>query len=1160
MLDKLTSRLSLVVLVAALVFSGVGFPTLNGQVTQTIQGLVTDATGAVIPGATVTLTNRDTGVQNTVQTNETGNFTFPQVLVGNYDASCRLEGFKTETVTNQRVETGAQVRINFSLEIGDVTETVEVSAAAITLNTENAVVGSVVENKRVIELPLNGRNIVALAVMVPGVQYGQRTGLADGQGGFPVPGSGYSVSANGQREIHQIVSLDGVDAKDPRIHITNFVPSIEAIEEFKIQTNAYSAEVGFGGGAVTSITMKSGTNAFHGTLFEFLRNEALDAEAYFLNFELAAGEARRPKQQLRRNQYGAVVSGPIVKNKTFWAFNWEGRRERTSSTQTAWFPDATFKAGDYSRFAMPTPRSGGGQREPFPIYDAYTGMMFPNNQIPASMLHPGAQTAMNTLLLQPAFQQPDPLDFTNRANVVQPINEDQYYGRVDHNFSDSDRIFGRIAVSSGERISNNINPMRAVTNSNDVYNLASQWIHTFNQNAINELRFGFNFADTNPFHFFTNSDFNPDSLGIGQIRVAGDNNRELTPLETGPPAIGGTRFTWNVNGNLNKLDTYQFSDHLSVIRGSHNLKFGGEYYYVTMDRAAANLPSGRYTFGSNESGDGFASYLLGLPRRTETAEGWPRTVPRAGRQGYYINDDWKATSRLTLNLGMRFEYVGNSQDALGLQRVVAFPGEPFNRGPYFTDPETGQQIPTFFPGAGTVNDPSGKVNLWKQQGVFYQPRLGIAYRPAEGWVIRTGAGYFSNIDHMNTWTILNLNPPLSGSLNFDSVTDTSGSVTLQGINGPVERTLRMYRPGNPILTLDDPFLTQTGGTAAPKNINTLTVPSDQKTGDVWKWSFDVQRELPFETSLTIGYVGSKGSHAGNSIRNYNSPLPNPDSNIQRNRPWQRVYDPATPELGVQSLAVIRYLDSFANTFHHGLQMKLDKRYSNGLAFGLAYTYSKSHGDGENGGQQGAQFQNPRNCLVCDRGRFRFDQRHNFVGHFVWELPGQNMSGALKHVIGGWQANGIVSLRSGFPYNLTASTGDLNVSDSAVRPDIVGDPSVSNPTRKLWYDQTAFLRVTCDLPDRQDRCHFGNLGYNVFDSPGQVNTDFGLFKNFPITESMKIQFRWELFNATNTPYFGGPGGLGYSSRDVLIPDGSRSGEIRSTRTPMRIQQFALKFFF
>ncbi|MBI1355576.1 MAG: hypothetical protein GC160_14630, partial [Acidobacteria bacterium] len=260
---------ALVLLALSIPSSGLFAQGIN----QTVEGAVTDASGAVIPGATITLTNTDTGVVRTQSSNEAGLYTFVAVPVGNYNVRCENPGFKTEISNGVRVETGGQVRLDFALEIGEVTETVEVSAAAATLVTENAVVGGVVENKRVIELPLNGRNIVNLAVLVPGVQYGNRTGRADGLGGFPIPGQGFSVSANGQREIHQIVSLDGVDAKDPRINITNFVPSVEAIEEFKIQTNAYSAEVGFGGGAVTSITMKSGTNQLHGTLFEFLRND-----------------------------------------------------------------------------------------------------------------------------------------------------------------------------------------------------------------------------------------------------------------------------------------------------------------------------------------------------------------------------------------------------------------------------------------------------------------------------------------------------------------------------------------------------------------------------------------------------------------------------------------------------------------------------------------------------------------------------------------------------------------------------------------------------------------------------------------------------------------------------------------------------------------------
>ena len=1135
-------------------------PSLQGQaITQTIQGLVTDATGAVIPGASVTVKNINTGVTSTIQTNETGNYGFPQVPVGNYTLTCQLEGFKTDTVANQRVETGGQVRVNFALQIGDVTETVEVSAAAITLNTENAVVGGVVENKRIIELPLNGRNIVQLAILVPGVQYGSRTGMADGQGGFPIPGAGYSVSANGQREIHQVVSLDGVDAKDPRIHITNFVPSIEAIEEFKIQTNAYSAEVGFGGGAVTSITMKSGTNELHGTLYDFLRNDTLDAEGYFLNFEPAPGVERKPQNQLRRNQYGAFLSGPIVKNKTFWAFNWEGRRERSAGTQTAWYPSQTFRNGDYSQFLSPTPTSAGPLRNPIIIFDATTGTPFQNNQIPASMLHPGAQNVMQTYLPMPSAVQADPFDFTEREGVTAPIDDDQYFARVDHNISDTDRVFFRIAIDSAQNIRSNINPVQDQIWLSDVYNTASQWIHTFNQNAINELRFGFNFSDSNRFNPFTDDEsFSMDSLGIGEIRVAGDNNRQLTPREHGIPGLSGTRFSLGSGGEFNELDTWQIGDHLSVIKGSHNLKFGGEYYWVAINRGAANLPTGRLEFGGNESGDGFASWLLGRNSATSTAEGWPLTVPRAGRQGYYVNDDWKVTSRLTLNLGLRMDYIGNSKDKLGLQRVVAFPGESFDRGPYFTDPTTGQPIPTFFP--GPVNDPAGNVNLWRQQAAFLLPRVGLAYRPAEGWVIRAGGGSFDNIDHMNTWTILNLNPPLSGSNRFLSVTEGAGTVPVTNANGTAStRTLRRYTAGQPVITLNDPFLTQTGGTAAPRNINTLTVPSDQKTGRVYKWSLDIQRELPFETSLTVGYVGSKGTHSGNSYGNYNSPTaPTTDTNFQNNRPWQRVYDPATPELGVQGLAVIRYLDSFGNTFHHGLQMKLDKRFSNGLAFGAAYTYSKSHGDGESGGQEGAASQNPLFCWRCDRGRYRFDQRHNFVSHWVWEMPGQNMSGPLRHILGGWQNNGIVALRSGFPFTISQG-GDLNTAGH-VRPDLVGDPKLGDAaTRKLWYNPQAFQRVTCNI-GRDDLCHYGNNGYNTLDSPGQFNFDFGFFKNFEITETTKVQFRWEMFNATNTPYFGAPGGISFSNANQLTPDGSRNGEIRSTRTPMRIMQFGLKFFF
>jgi len=330
-------------------------------------------------------------------------------------------------------------------------------------------------------------------------------------------------------------------------------------------------------------------------------------------------------------------------------------------------------------------------------------------------------------------------------------------------------------------------------------------------------------------------------------------------------------------------------------------------------------------------------------------------------------------------------------------------------------------------------------------------------------------------------------------------------------------------------------------------------------GAVTKWSFDIQRELPFETSLTIGYVGSHGTNTGNSFGSFNTPQPSSDTNIQPRRPYPFFYDPAVPELGVQGLATIRYLDSFGSSFHQGLQLKLDKRYSTGLAYGLAYTYSKSYGDGENGGQEGVSYQNPFfNRSTESRGLYRFNQKHNMVAHWVWEMPGQNMSSALRHIIGGWQSNGIVALRSGFPFNV-AQGGDLNTGGS-VRPDRIADGRLDDGNRRLWFDTQAFQRVTCNVPSRQDLCRYGSAGYNILNSPGQFNLDFGFFKNFPITEEMKIQLRWEMFNATNTPYFGAPGGISFSSANVLTPDGPNNGEIRSIQTPMRMMQFGLKFFF
>jgi hypothetical protein len=1124
--------------------------------TQSIMGLVTDSTGAVVVAAKVTVTNEATGVTRSAETNNTGNYTFALMPVGNYDVKVEMSGFKTEQVRGIRLETAAQLRQDFVMQVGNVSEVVEISAAAVTLNTENSTTGGVIENKRIVDLPLNGRNVVQLAVLVPGVQFGERTGRGDGLGGFPIPGSGFSVSANGQRETHQVVSLDGTDAKDPRIHQTNFVPSIEAIEEFKIQTNAFTAEYGFGGGANVQITMKSGTNRLTGTLFEFLRNDKFDAENYFLNFERPANLPRLKKDALRRNQFGFVVSGPVFlpkiydgRNKTFWAFNYEARRDRIEQVQTAVWPIDAFREGDFSALAVPyrNPTTG-TTRAAIPLFDPLNGTPFANNIIPRSRLHAGALNVLNQYVPKAQFVQGDVTDFTAIAGVNQPTNTNTYFARVDHNFSSTDRIFARLAWDRSGLTRANINPNLPVFVDSDVTNLASSWIHTINPTTINEFRVGFNISNdltSNP--RTDNTEFDMDALGIGQIRVFSDNNRKLTPREHGIPQLTGLPFTMQelTNGNgYDQMDTLQIGNHVSMIRGSHNVKVGGELYYITMERGAANLEEGRYSFSANQSGYSLASFLLGYPNSTESAEGLPLTFPRAKRFGAYVHDDWKVSSRLTVNVGLRFDFNGVPVDSQGLWRTLNLPGVDagIGRGQGFTAPN-GQVIPTIFPSSV---DENGAVKLFKQDVRFFMPRLGITFRPTDKWVIRTGAGWFDNINHLNTWTIFNLMPPKSGSLQFNSVTE--------GVPGTV---FRRFTPGQPIITLNDPFLQQTGGTAAVRAINLNYVPPDQKDGDVWKWSFDIQRELPYSTALTVGYVGSKGSHVGNSIGNFNSPDPSPNTNFQARRPYQQFYDPATPNLGVQALGNIRYIDSYGESFHHGLQMKVDKRFGRGIAFGASYTFSKTHGDGENGGQEGINWQDPRDRRG-NRGLMRFDQKHNFVAHYVWELPGANMSGPLKHAIGGWQMNGIVSLRTGFPFYL-GQGGDLNT-NGAVRPDVVGEWKLDNPTRARWYNPQAFQRVSCNIPSRQDLCRYGSLGVNVLRTPGQHNFDLSMFKNFQITETTRIQFRAEGVNAFNTPYFGDPGGIGFSNVNQITPDTVRMAEVRGLRTPMRVIQFGLKLSF
>ncbi len=1111
--------------------------------TAEILGLVTDASSAAVAGASVTITRGATGESRTAATNQVGEFSFPLIEIGTYSVVVKLQGFQSQTVRDLRVETDQKVRQDFVLKVGEVTESVEVAANAVLLNTENATVGQVIENRRIIELPLNGRNISGLAVLIPGVQYGVRTGMNDGSGGFPIPGAGVSIIANGVREVYGTVALDGVDAKNPRTHITVFTPSIEAIEEFKVQTSSYTAEFGQGGGGIVQVSMKSGTNAFHGTVFEFLRNDKLDAETYFLNFQQPAGVARLPKDRLRRNQFGLVASGPVMlpryngRNRTFWAFNYEGRRETQERLATAFFPSDAFRAGDFSALLTPGINSATNRpfRAPIIVFDALTGDPFPDNRLPASRIHPGARNMLQ-YFPKPQFQQADQLDFTNRAAVPDIIGQNQYFWRIDHNFGAGDRVFVRYAGDRSKFDQEFINPAFPTSFASSATNLASQWIHTFNPTTLNEFRFGFNITDDDIANPRTNTDFDLDSLGIGQFRAISDGNRRLTKRETGIPLIRpfpiGDRDTGN---GYDKMLSLQFADNISLHRGKHGWKGGVEYRRVTMDRGSANEPRGSMTFGANESGYDFASFLLGYPATVRSPEAFHPTVPLANRWSGYFLDDWKATSKLTVNAGLRYDYIGVPVDIHGGWRTLSL--ETLTGG-----------LPTILP---REVDDRGAVKLWNQEKRYFMPRLGIAYRPLPKWVVRASGGWFANVEHLNTFTILANMPPFGGSLEFNSVTVAGRTIPLSYGGQNYNVLTRRFSPASSPITLNDPFT----GSQTIRPVNLLRILPNHRNPNHWQWSFDIQRELPWSSSLTIAYIGNKMSNVGNTISNFNSPDPSTNTNFQSRRPIQQFFD----EGRVQTLGTLRVIDAYGNGSYNGLQTSLEKRHSSGLVFGLSYAFSKSLGDGESGGNEDGGFQDPRDRRAS-RGRYQFDQRHNTVFHFVYDLPfAKNLRGVPGTLLKGWQTNGILSLRSGFPFTITQGA-DLNTGGTPIRPDRAASGELDNPTRALWFDTSAFRRVSCNIPGRLDLCHYGNSGRSILESPGQRNLDFSAYKNFVFRESMRLQFRAELFNVTNSPYFGVPNGISFTSINSLVPDGPRNGEVRSVRTPMRIVQFGLKFFW
>ncbi len=837
------------------------------QTTSTeVLGTVEDASGAVIPNAKVTLLRVATGERRQAATDTSGNYSFPLIEIGEYTVTAEMDGFKTETQTGINVALQQKARVNFRLQIGAASEKVEVMATGVELKTDDAAIGSTVDQRRVTEIPTLNRNFAALLVLTPGVQYGNRMGgNVQATGAFPFPGAATTVSANGQRDANQRVTMDGVIATEPLVNQVMFNPSIDAIEEVKIQTGSYSAEYGMNNGANIQIALKSGTNEFHGTFYEFLRNDAADARDYFLNFQLPAGTPQQKKNRLRRNQFGAWLAGPVVlpkyhgKDKTFWSFNYEGTRETQESVQQTFFFPQAFRNGDFSALLQPAIVNGKPARQPIIIYDPLTGQPFRDqngnitNIIPASRINKNAQNLVNQYVPLPQFAPADILDINTIATVPNILGQNQYFARIDHQVSSKDRIFGRYATMLSDYTQNNVNPNFPALYHVHAYNVAFQYLRIFNPRDLNEFRVGFNKVNHNQVNPRTYTNFDVDSLGIGQFRVAVDNNRTFNSLETGIPSISGI-IPGDAGAREDLNGIYQFSDNFSFIRGSHNFKTGLEYLRYGLDRAAANVPLGNMT--CCPGGYALAGWLLGYPSSSSSAEGLTWTAPRQNRWGAYFQDEWKASRKLTVNMGLRWDFFQVPHDVNRKWRSL--------RLDILTTADDGRQLPTMVP------TPGQDFDFYATDNRYFMPRLGIAYRATDKWVIRTGAGWFVNVQQMNNMTILDLQPPFSGTFGWNAVDQTAGIIPYSYAGQTYNLQTRSFTPGSQILTLDNPFPGQ--GTSAART-NVLLFPPDNKSSSVVQWSFDIQRALPAKFFLTVGYVGSKTSHIDNTISNYNQASP-----------------------------------------------------------------------------------------------------------------------------------------------------------------------------------------------------------------------------------------------------------------------------------------------
>ena len=1052
------------VTIALLLSTGLVIVGFGQTVDTAILGTVTDAAQAVVPNATVVVSQPSNGFTRSVTTSAGGLYEVRYLVPGEYQVEVRTGGFSAQRKTGIRIQIGQQAKIDFNLQLGAVQQTVEVNSSAPLLVTETATLGGVVNSERINNLPLNGRKFNDLAILTPGVQVSNPNLNSSST-------NGSRISSNGGRNTWGQINIDGITMVNNRSNYVNIYPSIDAIQEFKVQTGNYTAEYGGNAGTNINVQLKSGTNQIHGNAFEFFRNYALDARNFFIPSPL-------PQSILKQNQFGGTIGGPIIKNKTFFFASYEGIRSIAQAPGTAVVLTQAERNGIFSSTASPI-------RDPL----SPTGAVFPNNVIPQSRINPVAQQLVNTYMPLP-----------NTAGTVNysgastgDLTVHQGIARIDHYFSQRDQLFAHYVGANRSFPNLGLNPNFSYNGSYPMHNVQGQWVHTFAPTLMNELRAGFDLENVSLLSTRTNTNFTISSLGINGFLIGGPNGRTQRPDEQGFPLLNIAGYLGMgdslASSNLDNSRTYQFVDNLTYIRGPHTIKIGADVRRLLDDATTNNTPFGSMSFTTDVSGNAAAAYLLGFPRTVLTPEGVPITASRQWRSAFYVQDDWKVNPKLTLNLGARWDLFGVPKDVNGVSRSLLFPSGG---------------APTLYPSPGTVVD-----SLWDKSWNNVSPRIGLAYSATPNTVIRSGYGIFYFGGQFDNINILQLNPPAGGSI---TVTNPSTN-PVATIQNPVPASLF---PSNPIF-------------------NAVSLPPDRRHPNTYvqNWNLQVGHQFGAANLLEVSYVGSKGTHVDTSYQNFNQPDPGPGT-IQPRRPYPQ-------------FARIRMQNYGANTSYNALQARFERRLRAGVSASVAYSYSHLIDDAAettNGG--GCICQSPRDRSM-ERASGLQDQRHNLVTSFVWELPfARNLTGAPRFALAGWAVDGILTLASGTPFNITQSFDGQNNDGLWERPNLVAGQSLSLPNQGPagWFNTAGFTGSILQ---------YGNSPRNPFVGPGTHVVNLTLRKSFqmPFSEAHRLEFRAETFNTTNTPVFSNP---------VATLGTSTFGRITSTRLDNRQIQLALKYYF